>query len=269
MSSTSLQTLINNNMLITSRAKDTHHHPVPHWITKGIWPRVKRQGGRAPLWGSSHYSSHLVRSTCRRRQCILKRPPGWFLTTSIMENQVREGEVVKHHLATRLPGHKLKFGVAEILGAGVGSRGSTGARSRSPQSPLRSPITPETSVAPDHEINTWSKAPLSSPSPPTPTPTLPHPALLRLSLPRPSFSTSSPSPIFSPPLLFPYTSSPFLQSPPLAQPSLPANPIPFLQTQHLSAWYPSKFLFVAPCFQFCIRSPSKCMSRYKGGGRFF
>ena len=160
-----------------------------------------------------------------------------------MENQIREegeGERLSKHttLTTRLPRHKLKFGVAEILGAGVGGRVSH-TRSRSPQNPPTEPSTPETNV--EVESETWCKTPLSSPSPPTPTPSsLPHPALLRLSLPRPSFSTSSP--IFSPPLLFPYTShSPFLQPPPLPpQPSLPTNPLPFLQTQHLSTWYPSE-----------------------------
>ena len=156
-----------------------------------------------------------------------------------MENQVgEEGERLNKHtiLTTRLPRHKLKFGVAEILGAGVGGRVSR-TRSRSPQNPATDPSAPETNI--EVESETWCKAPLSSPSPPTQTPSsLPHPALLRLSLPRPAFSTSSP--IFSPPLLFPYTSSPFLQPPSLAQPSLPTNPLPFLQTQHLSTWYPSE-----------------------------
>ena len=156
-----------------------------------------------------------------------------------MENQIgEEGERLNKHTTTRLPRHKLKFGVAEILGAGVGGRVSHSSRSRSPQNPPTDPSTPEETNI-EVESESWcSKTPLPSPSPPTPT-SLPHPALLRLSLPRPSFSTSSP--IFSPPLLFPYTSSPFLQPPPLAQPpSLPTNPLPFLQTQHLSTWYPSK-----------------------------
>ena len=158
--------------------------------------------------------------------------------------EVEGGISNKHTLTTRLPGHKLKFGVAEILGAGVGGRVSN-ARSKSPPKPRTDPATPETStnanISPALvESEAWCKTPLSSPSPPTPS--LPHPALLRLSLPRPSFSTSSP--IFSPPLLFPYTTSPFLQPPPITQPSLPTNPLPFLQTQHLSTWYPSKCMFL-------------------------
>ena len=201
--------------------------------------------GWAPvLFGPNTRRRHLTPRSFRRPTCCRQSCPeslsGWFAYI-VMENQIgEEGERLNKH-TTRLPRHKLKFGVAEILGAGVGGRVSHTSRSRSPQNPPTDSSTPETNIE-TGESETWCKTPLSSPSPPTQTPSsLPHPALLRLSLPRPAFSTSSP--VFSPPLLFPYTSSPFLQPPPLAQASLPSSPLPFLQTQHMSTWYPSKCFY--------------------------